>query len=184
MFMTLLTIVCPFSLSWFRSNHFTSFHYISDMHFNNILPATPWFSNWPRSSLPHIPSILPSLIFHRYNGCRWEDNIEGKQRTCNIISRFFNVSTVAVKQQLVLYRVIKKSLCTGRLQYNHQVHRDFLITLYILRVFLQPYLTNTQSTCAILYWLLPYLPTSFECHKRKKLLNIKCVFGFSLQLLP
>jgi len=27
--------------------------------------------------------------------------------------------------------VIKKSLCTWRLQYNHQVHRDFLITLYI-----------------------------------------------------
>ena len=25
----------------------------------------------------------------------------------------------------------KKSLCTWRLQYNHQVHKDFLITLYI-----------------------------------------------------
>jgi len=29
-----------------------------------------------------------------------------------------------------IYRVIKKSLCTWRLHYNHQVHRDFLITLY------------------------------------------------------
>ena len=29
------------------------------------------------------------------------------------------------------YRVIKKSLCTWRLYCNHQVHRDFLITLYI-----------------------------------------------------
>jgi len=28
------------------------------------------------------------------------------------------------------YRVIKKSLCTWRLQYNHQVHRHFLITMY------------------------------------------------------
>jgi len=28
-----------------------------------------------------------------------------------------------------LYRVIKKSLCTWGLQYHHQVHRDFLITL-------------------------------------------------------
>jgi len=27
--------------------------------------------------------------------------------------------------------MIKKSLCTWWLQYNHQVHRDFLITLYI-----------------------------------------------------
>jgi len=33
-----------------------------------------------------------------------------------------------------LYRVIKKSLCTLRLYCNHQVHRDFLITLYILRL--------------------------------------------------
>ena len=30
----------------------------------------------------------------------------------------------------LLYRVIKKSLCTWRLQYKNQVHRDFLITLY------------------------------------------------------
>ena len=30
-----------------------------------------------------------------------------------------------------LYRVIKKSLCTSWLQHNHQVHRNFLITLYI-----------------------------------------------------
>jgi hypothetical protein len=29
-----------------------------------------------------------------------------------------------------IYRVIKKSLCTWRLQYNHQLHRDVLITLY------------------------------------------------------
>ena len=32
---------------------------------------------------------------------------------------------------LYLYRVIKKSLCTWRLQYNHQMDRDFLIILYI-----------------------------------------------------
>jgi len=32
----------------------------------------------------------------------------------------------------LLYRVIKKSLCTWWLQYSRQVHRDFLITLYIL----------------------------------------------------
>jgi hypothetical protein len=32
---------------------------------------------------------------------------------------------------LYLYRVIKKSLCTWRLQYNHQMHRDFLIILNI-----------------------------------------------------
>jgi hypothetical protein len=31
----------------------------------------------------------------------------------------------------LIYRVIKKSLCTLRLQYNHQVHRDSLIILYI-----------------------------------------------------
>ena len=31
----------------------------------------------------------------------------------------------------ISYRVIKESLCTWRLYYNHQVHRDFLITMYI-----------------------------------------------------
>jgi len=30
------------------------------------------------------------------------------------------------------YRVIKKSLCTWWLQYNRQVHRDLLITLYYI----------------------------------------------------
>jgi len=30
----------------------------------------------------------------------------------------------------IICKVIKKSLCTWRLQYNHQVHTDFLITLY------------------------------------------------------
>ena len=29
------------------------------------------------------------------------------------------------------YRMIKKSLCTWWLQYDRQVHRDFLITLYL-----------------------------------------------------
>jgi hypothetical protein len=34
--------------------------------------------------------------------------------------------------QMLLYRVIKKSLCTLWLQHNRQVHRDFLITLYMI----------------------------------------------------
>jgi hypothetical protein len=157
--MTMFTIVCPLTLSWVTSIHFTTLYYISDTHFNIILPSIPCFSKWPRSShpyMPHVPSTLPSLTFHWYSRCRWEDNIEGKQHTYNIILRCFSVTTVAVKQQLVLY---------------------------ILRVCLQPYLSKTQSTCAILYWLLPYLPTSCEWHKRKKLLNTKCVFWFSHQLL-
>ena len=37
---------------------------------------------------------------------------------------------------LGLYRVIKKSLCTWWLQYNRQMHRNFLITLYIAQYFL------------------------------------------------
>jgi len=32
---------------------------------------------------------------------------------------------------LNLYRVMKKSLCTWRLYCKHQVHREFLITLYL-----------------------------------------------------
>ena len=43
-----------------------------------------------------------------------------------------------------LYRVIKKSLCTWRLYCNHQVHRDFLITLFITTV--SPYIIYT-ATC-------------------------------------
>ena len=159
MFMTMFTTVCPLSLSWVISIHFTTFHYISDMHFNIILPSTPCFSNWPCSShpyMPHVPFTLPSLIFHWYSRCRWEDNIEGKQRTYNIILRCFSVNTVAAEQQLVLY---------------------------IVRVCLQHYLSKTHSTCATLYWLLQYLLTSCERHKRKKLLNTKCVCWFPLQLL-
>ena len=127
MFMTMFTTVCPLSLSWVISIHFTTFHYISDMHFNIILPSTPCFSNWPCSShpyMPHVPFTLPSLIFHWYSRCRWEDNIEGKQSTYNIILRCFSVNTVAAEQQLVLY---------------------------IVRVCLQHYLSKTHSTCATLY---------------------------------
>jgi hypothetical protein len=40
----------------------------------------------------------------------------------------------------VFYRMIKKSLCTWRLKYDHQVHRDFLIILYIVsHTFIQLY---------------------------------------------
>jgi len=46
----------------------------------------------------------------------------------------FTHAHVYVYQHMHIYRVIKKSLCTWPLQYNHQVHRDFLITLYIQSV--------------------------------------------------
>ena len=35
--------------------------------------------------------------------------------------------------QRLIYRVIRKSLCTWLLYCNHQVHRDFLITLYFYK---------------------------------------------------
>jgi hypothetical protein len=41
------------------------------------------------------------------------------------------VHGIVVNHHCVLYRVIKKSLCTWWLQYNHQVHRDLFITLYV-----------------------------------------------------
>jgi hypothetical protein len=41
----------------------------------------------------------------------------------------------------ILYRVIKKSLYTWRLYCNHQVHRDFLITLYFL-----PYILHRRQS--------------------------------------
>jgi hypothetical protein len=40
----------------------------------------------------------------------------------------------------LLYRVIKKSLCTWRLQYKNQVHRDFLITLYNTHIYIYIYI--------------------------------------------
>ena len=112
------------------------------------------------------------------------------------------------------YRVIKKSLCTWRLQYNHQVYRDFLITLYnvtlrrvrttIVAVEKQ-WVLHTLSVyiCSFMYLACnAYAPychlwpvslynifstLSYKRHDfrgiKKKLLNIKCVFWFSIQLL-
>ena len=42
-----------------------------------------------------------------------------------------NDVAVTVETFVGFYRVIKKYLCTWWLQYRSQVHRDFLITLYI-----------------------------------------------------
>jgi len=47
----------------------------------------------------------------------------------NIASACFKLSVLTSKFLIFLYGVMKKSLCTWRLQYNHQVHRYFLITL-------------------------------------------------------
>jgi len=43
------------------------------------------------------------------------------------------VKKFVCKELLVefIYRVIKKALCTWRLQYNHQMHRGLLISLYL-----------------------------------------------------
>ena len=54
-----------------------------------------------------------------------------------------------------LYRVIKESLSTWRLQYNHQVHRDFLITLYfperlITQILIFIYIPKIQKWLQIL----------------------------------
>jgi hypothetical protein len=104
------------------------------MHFNIILPSTPWFSNWPRSShsfMPHVPSILPSLIFHRYSRCRWEDNIERKQCTYNIISRCFNVTMMAVKQAAVSI-IYSKSVSPALFiqQAEHMRHIILFLTIF------------------------------------------------------
>ena len=59
-----------------------------------------------------------------------------------------------------LYRVIKKALCAWRLQYNHQVHRDFLITLYISTVFVH----GTLRCYYVWLWLLQVIgfPLAWE----------------------
>ena len=65
--------------------------------------------------------------------------------------------------------------------------------LHFLRVCLRPYLSCTQCSCAVLYshlWPAPlynisphYLINGTIFLKKKKVLNIKCVIWFSLQLL-
>ena len=43
----------------------------------------------------------------------------------------------SIISNILKYRVLKKSLCTWRLQYNFQVNRDFLITLCIWLLYKQ-----------------------------------------------
>jgi hypothetical protein len=59
-----------------------------------------------------------------------------------------------------VYRVIKKSLCTWRLLYKNQVHRDFLITLYIYIYIYKLWLVN-HNTCFIV-WLFTTFLTQVE----------------------
>ena len=47
-----------------------------------------------------------------------------------LVDRSQNFTYHTLPSHAMKYRVIKKSLCAWWLQYNHQVHRDFLITLY------------------------------------------------------
>ena len=57
-------------------------------------------------------------------------------RPCNFLRMLLVSCTPYVLWSLhrISYRMIKKSLCTWRLQYNHQEHRDCLITLCMLSV--------------------------------------------------
>jgi hypothetical protein len=49
----------------------------------------------------------------------------------------------------------KKSLCTSRLYCNHQVHRDFLITLYIITIHFYWYLWKSPNFCSSLSCVFP-----------------------------
>ena len=49
----------------------------------------------------------------------------------NIYFTFINKKTLkSINYRIYIYRVIKEPLCTWHLYCNHQVYRDFLITLY------------------------------------------------------
>jgi len=96
-----------------------------------------------------------------------------------------------------LYRVIKKSLCSCFLYCNHQVHRDFLITLYfeygILHYPFAPYLKGhhnfAKGTPFIVPFFLRQLHRSFHSSRCCHLVVLWCItcsmlsYFFSLSLM-
>jgi hypothetical protein len=65
---------------------------------------------------------------------QWEQtkiSVTGKCHTFGSLHKTLVLlhKTISLSIHRKLYKVTKKSLCTWRLQYNHQVPRDFLITL-------------------------------------------------------